>query len=121
MKYLALIGILFLAACAEPEEPIRPAGYFPPISHVSAPRPVVMRNVDFYVVTPATYDEFVSRYTNENGELVYIAMSTQAYENLAFNLADLRRYIQQQQAVIVYYKNAIDEAQKLNTYPAEEE
>jgi hypothetical protein len=84
------------------------------------PRPVVMRNVDFYVVTPATYDEFVTRYTNENGELVYIAMSTADYENMAFNIAELRRYIEQQKAVIVYYQRSIDELQKLNTYPTEE-
>ncbi len=79
-----------------------------------------MRNVDFYVVTPATYDEFVTRYTNENGELVYIAMSTADYENMAFNIAELRRYIEQQKAVIVYYQRSIDELQKLNTYPTEE-
>ena len=123
MKYLALIGILFLTACGspEPEVPVRPPSYFPPINHIAAPRPVVMRNVDFYVVTPATYDEFVTRYTNENGELVYIAMSTQDYENLTFNLADLQRYIKQQKAVIVYYQKTIDDLQALNTYPAEEE
>ena len=47
-------------------------------------------------------------------------MSTQDYENMASNIADLRRYIQQQQAVIVYYQKSIEELQKLNTYPEEE-
>ncbi len=120
-KLLFALGIVLLAACApEPETPTRPASYFPPINHIGMPRPVVMRNVDFYVVTPATYDEFVTRYTNENGELVYIAMSTADYENMAFNIAELRRYIEQQKAVIVYYQRSIDELQKLNTYPTEE-
>ena len=121
-KLLLVLPIILLAACApKPTEPVRPAGYFPPINPIAMPRPVAMRNVDFYVVTPATYAEFEQKYTNENGELVYIAMSTQAYENMAFNIADLRRYIQQQQAVIVYYQTSIADLQALNTYPAEEE
>lgn len=120
-KLLLILTMAVLVACGEPKpESIRPAAYFPPINPVAVPRPVVMRDVDFYVVTPATYAEFEQRYTDENGELVYIAMTTQDYENLAFNIADLRRYIQQQQAVIVYYQRSIEDLQKLNTYPEEE-
>jgi len=29
------------------------------------------------------------------------------YENLAINIADLRRYIEQQTEIIVYYENAV--------------
>jgi hypothetical protein len=32
------------------------------------------------------------------------------YENLALNLADLRRYIEQQKEIIVYYEKAITDA-----------
>jgi len=31
------------------------------------------------------------------------------YENLALNLADLRRYINQQNEVIIYYEKAVKE------------
>lgn len=119
-KLLLVLAVVMLAACGPAPEPTRPPGYFPPINPVAMPRPVVMRDVDFFVVTPATYQEFEQRFTNENGELVYIAMSTQDYENMAFNIADLRRYIQQQKAVIVYYQKSIEDLQKLNTFPEEE-
>jgi len=34
------------------------------------------------------------------------------YENLALNIADLRRYINQQTEVIVYYEKAVTEESK---------
>tara|TARA_B100001093_G_scaffold479321_1_gene508223 strand:- start:220 stop:363 length:144 start_codon:yes stop_codon:yes gene_type:complete len=36
------------------------------------------------------------------------------YENLALNIADLRRYINQQTEIIVYYEKAVTEENNIN-------
>jgi phosphorylcholine metabolism protein LicD len=49
----------------------------------------------------------VEEFTAEHGELAYVVLSMKDYENLAINVADLRRYIEQQTEIIVYYENAV--------------
>ena len=71
------------------------------------PRPVKMNDVYFYVVTEDTFDEFKERFTKENGDLLFYAMSVRDYENIAFNMAELKRYIDQQKQVILYYEKAV--------------
>ena len=60
-----------------------------------------------YVVTAENYDSFVEEFTAEHGELAYVVLSMKDYENLAINIADLRRYIEQQTEIIVYYEEAV--------------
>ena len=40
------------------------------------------------------------------------SLSMKDYENLALNIADLRRYINQQTKIIVYYEKAVTEESK---------
>lgn len=49
----------------------------------------------------------MEEFTAEHGELAYVVLSMKDYENLAINVADLRRYIEQQTEIIVYYENAV--------------
>jgi hypothetical protein len=49
----------------------------------------------------------VKEFTEEHGELAYVVLSMKDYENLAINIADLRRYIEQQKEIIVYYEDAV--------------
>jgi len=49
----------------------------------------------------------VEEFTAEHGELAYVVLSMKDYENLAINIADLRRYIEQQTEIIVYYEEAV--------------
>lgn len=71
------------------------------------PRPngLTLFKTQFYAVTAENYEEFVKRFERENGDLVYFAISIPGYENLALSLADVKRYIEQQQAIILYYEN----------------
>tara|TARA_Y100000356_G_C11091906_1_gene199701 strand:+ start:463 stop:603 length:141 start_codon:yes stop_codon:yes gene_type:complete len=41
--------------------------------------------------------------------VAFVALSMKDYENLAMNIADLRRYINQQGEIIVYYEKAVTE------------
>ena len=49
----------------------------------------------------------MKEFTAEHGELAYVVLSMKDYENLAINIADLRRYIEQQTEIIVYYEEAV--------------
>jgi len=59
------------------------------------------------VVTKDNYESFVEEFTAEHGELAYVVLSMKDYENLAINIADLRRYIEQQTEIIIYYEEAV--------------
>ena len=66
-----------------------------------------MLPVKFYVVTEKNYEEFKERFKKENGEYVFYAMSVPDYENLGLDIAELRRYIEQQKVLIIYYEKAV--------------
>ena len=53
------------------------------------------------------YKEFIKEYQKKNGADSYIAISVKDYENLSLNFAELRRYIEQQKQIIIYYEKAV--------------
>jgi hypothetical protein len=74
---------------------------------VARPKQVQLNDIKIYVVAKVNYKEFVEEYAKKNGADSYIALSVKDYENLALNFAELRRYIEQQKQIIVYYENAL--------------
>ena len=74
---------------------------------VARPKAVNLNDVKIYVVTKENIDQFEQDFVKKNGSLVYIAISIKDYENLSLNFAELRRYIEQQQQIIVYYEEAV--------------
>jgi len=74
---------------------------------VARPKGAQISDVKIYVVTAENYDEFVEKFTAKNGELAYIAISVKDYENLSLNFAELKRFIEQQKQIIVYYEEAV--------------
>jgi hypothetical protein len=107
-KIFALCGALMLSACAG-SNPIqifsRPIEI--DVARASDPEGVRMLPVTFRVVTADTLESFITELRASQGGAtpVFIAISTRDYENMSLNLAELRRYIEQQQAVTVYYRN----------------
>ena len=71
------------------------------------PKPVDMIDVKFYVVTEENYAEFKEKFMKTNNDYVFYAVSVHDYENLAFNMAELYRYITQQKEIIIYYEKAV--------------
>ena len=72
------------------------------------PKPVDMIDVKFYVVTEDNYEEFKEKFMKTNNDYVFYAVSVHDYENLAFNMAELYRYIRQQKEIIIYYEKAVE-------------
>ena len=75
------------------------------VGQASDPAPVQFAPVNFRVITRETVASFMEELARDQGSSpVFIAITVRDYENLAINLADLRRYIEQQRAVVVYYR-----------------
>ena len=68
------------------------------------PKPVSLYDIEFYAVTDENLEEFLERFEKENGDVVFFAISVPDYENIALNMGELRRFIQSQTAIIVYYE-----------------
>jgi len=73
----------------------------------NSPRPVDMNNMHFWIVTEQNFEEFKTKFTKKNGSFLFYSISVRDYENLALNMAEIKRYIEQQKEIIVYYENAI--------------
>ena len=66
-----------------------------------------LNDVKIYVVSKVNYDDFIKQYEKKNGADSYVALSIKDYENLSLNFAELRRYIEQQKQIIVYYETSV--------------
>lgn len=71
------------------------------------PKPLDLHRVKFYAVTPENLEEFLQEFEKENGDIVFVALSIPDYENLSLNVAELKRFINQQKSLIVYYEESI--------------
>ena len=79
------------------------------IPTVAQPKPLQLNDTRVFVVTKDNYDEFVKEFTDTYGELAFVALSMKDYENLALNIADIKRYLEQQKEIILYYVKAVTE------------
>ena len=62
----------------------------------------------WWVVTEENFKEFKEAFQKENGDpLVAYVISVKDYETLALNMAEIKRYIEQQKSIIIYYEDAI--------------
>ena len=71
------------------------------------PRPINMNDIKFYVVTIDTFEEFKIRFEKDNGQFLFYAISVRDYETLALNMAEIKRYLEQQKQIIIYYEKAV--------------
>ena len=79
---------------------------------VARPKPLQLVDTRVYVVNKDNYEQFGKQFTEENGELAYVALAIKDYENLALNIADIKRFIEQQNEIIVYYESAMQKEDK---------
>ena len=78
------------------------------------PQPIRMNTtMKWWVVTEENFKEFKEKFQKENGDpLVAYVLSVKDYETLALNMAEIKRYIEQQKEIIIYYEEAIKPREK---------
>lgn len=104
LKCLVILSaLLVLSNCSKPEPITTTTVVQTSIPIKPKPRPVTLNSVDFSVVTNYNIDSYLKK-VSSNGEYVFVAMSVKSYENMALNIDELKRYIEQQNGVIEYYE-----------------
>lgn len=71
------------------------------------PKEVQWNDVPWFVITEDNLDEKIAEIRDKTGNFVIFVITPQGYENLALGIAELRRYIKDQQAIIAYYEEAV--------------
>jgi hypothetical protein len=110
MRILAVMFCALMVAGCNTTTPVaittRPAEVN--ITQPEDPRPPNVQGVKWRVVTKETLDQFITEQARvqDNANPVFVAISLRDYQTLSTDLAELRRYIDQQRAIIVYYRNA---------------
>ena len=69
------------------------------------PREIDLKDPYWYVVSEKNIDEFLVKIEKEHGDIVFLAMSVPDYELMAYNMQELKRYINELKEVVVYYRN----------------
>ena len=110
---LLLVTTLLISGCSsfyKPEKEIVTVTklverQIPTVPH---PRQVQMNEIKIYVVSPEeNFEDFKKEFEAKNGVDSYVAISIKDYENLGKNFAELRRFIEQQKQIILYYEEAV--------------
>ena len=79
------------------------------------PKPLQFNDSYWHVVTEANFDEFIEKFKKEHGEAwVFYAVSVRSYESMTLNLAELKRYIEQQKEIIIKFHNKSSQTKKKN-------
>lgn len=71
------------------------------------PKAVNFPPVDWFVITEENLEQKIAEIDTKTGNVVVFAITPKGYENLALGIAELRRYVKDQQAIIAYYEEAL--------------
>jgi len=109
---LSLLPLFLLSSCSllpkEKEIIVQTVEVEKQIPLQLQPKPLQFNSIYWHVVTEENFNDFMEKFKKENGEAwVFYAISVRSYESMAFNMAELKRYIEQQKQVIVYYEEAV--------------
>ena len=80
-------------------------------------QPILPRSIDLkepflYVVCDKNFEEFLARVEKVQLLVVFLAMSVPDYELMAYNMQELKRYINELKEVVVYYRKVTTTEQK---------
>ena len=68
------------------------------------PREIDLKQPQWIAITPENKDEQLARIEQQEGELVFLAMTIPDYEVMAYNMQEIKRYITELKDVVVYYR-----------------
>lgn len=103
--YLSLIA-LSITACGTRELEIVTKPTEIKWTQPADPSPVKLDPPNWRIITEQNAAQVLADLKKENnGMFTIVFLTTQDYQKLMVDLADIKRYIDQQKAIIIYYKN----------------
>ena len=73
------------------------------------PREIDLKQPQWIAVTPDNWEEQLALIEEQEGELVFLAMTIPDYEVMAYNMQEIKRYITELKDVVVYYRKVTTE------------
>ena len=82
-------------------------------------QPVMPREIDlkepmWIAVTPDNWEEQLAFIEEQEGEILFLAMTIPDYEVMAYNMQEIKRYITELKDVVVYYRKVTTKQDKEN-------
>ena len=74
------------------------------------PREIDLTTPQWIVVTPNNWEDQLARIEEQEGELVFLAMTVPDYEVMSLNMKELQRYITELKDVVVYNRKVTTES-----------
>ena len=107
--YLVPLAILLSSCSWKPEKEIVTVDRIvkPTIAIAQKPRPVDFGDLNVKVITEANVQEVIKEMKTNQGQFLVYALYPLTFKNLAIGIEEIKRYIQQQKDIIVYYEKAL--------------
>ncbi len=78
------------------------------------PREIDLKEVRWLTITPENFEEQFKVIEDQEGELVFLAMTVPDYEVMAYNMQEIKRYITELKDVVVYYRKVTTNQEEAN-------
>ena len=107
--YLVPLVILLSSCSWTPEKEIVTVETIikPTIAIAQKPRPVEFGELKVKVITEANVQEVIKDMKESQGQFLVYALDPITFKNLAIGIEEIKRYIEQQNDIIIYYEKAI--------------
>ena len=107
--FLVPLAILLSSCSWKPEKEIVTVETIvkPTITIAQRPRPVEFDELKVKVITEANVQEVIQEMKTNQGQFLVYALDPVTFKNLAIGIEEIKRYIEQQNDIIIYYEKAI--------------
>jgi len=117
-KIIIIAALLLLQSCSLLKPAVPEPLPLPPVKVITEtvqleiyqpplPPEIQLDDVQWFVLTESNLEEKVEEVKSFTGaDFVVFGLTPQSYENMAYNLQEIRRYIRQQTEIIKYYREA---------------
>ena len=107
--FLVPLAILLRSCSWKPEKEIVTVETIvkPTIAIAQRPRPVEFDELKVKVITEANVQEVIQEMKTNQGQFLVYALDPVTFKNLAIGIEEIKRYIEQQNDIIVYYEKAV--------------
>ena len=108
-------SILLLSSCSwKPEKEVVTVEKVitPTIAIAQKPKPIKMLDAKIVVITEKNLQEVIKKVKAGQGQFVIYGLDPESFKNLALNFEQIKRYIEQQNEVILYYEKAVTPPKK---------
>ena len=107
--FLVPLVILLSSCSSKPEKEIVTVETIvkPTIAIAQRPRPVEFDELKVKVITESNVQEVIQEMKDNQGQFLVYALDAVTFKNLAIGIEEIKRYIEQQNDIIVYYEKAV--------------